>query len=225
MKKITMLLSLFISMSASAAQHFKTASAVPTQELVSELQKIYNNEIKDKKIISILVEGHTDQRASDAYNQKLSEARAKAATKVLIDMGAEKTKITSVGKGESELLTTGTTAEEYAKNRRVVVVVKSDTGTKITVISEANDTKCEEKVKIVEKVVEAKKKNMIIGGIANDYTGLDTSVSGNAAAIKSRKGAVLDIGYMRKDILDSNFGLGGSINTNGILRGFVGYEF
>lgn len=226
MKTLTLLLSLFISMSASAKQHFKTGSAVPTQELVSELKKIYNNEIKDKNVISILVEGHTDQRASEAYNQKLSEARAKAATKVLVNLGAEKSKITAVGKGELDLLTSDTTENAYAQNRRLVVIVKSDDGTKIAIISEVNDDKCEEKVKIVEKIVEPKKKkNMIIGGIAKDYTGLNTEVNGNTATVNSKKDLVLDIGYMRKNILDSDIGLGASVNTNGILRGFVGYEF
>jgi len=77
--------------------------------------------------------------------------------------------------------------------------------------------------RVVEK--EVYKKNMLIGGVANDYTGLDTEVNGNSARIKSRKNAILDIGYMRKRIFDTSVGLGLSINTNGSPRIFAGYEF
>ena len=82
---------------------------------------------------------------------------------------------------------------------------------------------CQPKV-VVEKQP-AYKKNMIIGGVAKDYVGLDTEVNGNTASIQSRKALVFDIGYMRKNLFDSQFGAGLGLNTNGILRGFVGYEF
>lgn len=138
---------LMFSITAMAGQHFKTDSDVPMPELIKELETVYNDQIKNKDVISITVEGHTDQRASDAYNQELSERRAKSAKAELIRMGAPKDKITSIGKGESELVTNGTTLEDYARNRRVVVIVKSKDGTATTVISE--EKKCE--TKVVEK--------------------------------------------------------------------------
>lgn len=79
--------------------------------------------------------------------------------------------------------------------------------------------------RVVTQEVEVYKKNMLIGGVGYDYTGLDTEVNGNTASIKSRKNAVLDIGYMRKRLFDSSFGLGASINTNINPRVFLGYEF
>lgn len=108
-------------------------------------------------------------------------------------------------------------------------VMKSD---EFKVVKRKQQFKTKERV-VVQRVEcqprveirETRKKNMVIGGVANDYTGLDTEVNGNTASIKSRKGAVLDIGYMRKNLMDSDFGLGIGLNSNGILRGFLGYEF
>ena len=52
----------------------------------------------------IVVEGHTDAFGSDAYNQKLSERRARAIRQHLIgNYGVDPTRIIAVGKGEREL--------------------------------------------------------------------------------------------------------------------------
>ena len=47
--------------------------------------------------------GATDTRASDAYNQKLSERRANNVRKYLIDNGVDGTKLQSEGRGEKDL--------------------------------------------------------------------------------------------------------------------------
>jgi hypothetical protein len=169
MYKSMLILSLMMfTISANAGQHFKTGSATPMPELITELQKVFDKEIKGKDVTSVLVEGHTDQRGSIPYNQELSEQRAKSAVDLLIKMGVDKSKITSVGKGKSQLLTAGTTAEDYATNRRVVVLVKSSIGLATTIISEANK-KCEEKVIIKEKIVEKQKiKKHLISVVAHE---------------------------------------------------------
>ncbi len=214
---------------ANAGQHFKTASDVPMPELIKELEKVYNEQIKDKEVISISVEGHTDQRASVAYNQKLSEARAKSAVNILVKFGADKSKITSVGKGKSELLTTGTTDEEYAKNRRVVVIVKSKAGTTTAVISEAK--KCEEKEKVVEKVVEKTKiKKHIVSvfvhqGVVNNETKSYTSGS------KAIGEAAIEENYIPAAMYQYQFDngivpmIGIDIKRSPKLNFGVGYEF
>jgi len=56
----------------------------------------------DTKITAVVVTGHTDRIGSEAYNQKLSERRAKNVADFLVSQGVDPAIITSVGKGESE---------------------------------------------------------------------------------------------------------------------------
>ena len=54
----------------------------------------------------IVVEGHTDRLGSSAYNQKLSQRRADAVKAYLVSSGGiDATRISSVGKGESQPVT------------------------------------------------------------------------------------------------------------------------
>lgn len=54
------------------------------------------------EINAVIVTGHTDRIGSDAYNQKLSERRAKIVADYLIAQGVDSNIITSEGKGKSE---------------------------------------------------------------------------------------------------------------------------
>ena len=54
------------------------------------------------EIKAVIVTGHTDRIGSDAYNQKLSERRAKQVADYLVAQGVDSGIIQSVGKGESE---------------------------------------------------------------------------------------------------------------------------
>ena len=54
------------------------------------------------EITVVVVTGHTDRIGSDAYNQKLSERRAKQVADYLVAQGVNSSLIQSVGKGESE---------------------------------------------------------------------------------------------------------------------------
>jgi OOP family OmpA-OmpF porin len=74
----------------------------------------------------VVVEGHTDSNGSDAYNQRLSEARAKAVADALVNQyGIDARRVTSVGYGESRPEASNATAEGRQQNRRVVAVVKA----------------------------------------------------------------------------------------------------
>lgn len=72
------------------------------------------------------VEGHTDSVGPDAYNQKLSERRAKAVRNVLVDeYGVEGGRVDSVGYGETRPVADNATAEGRAINRRVEAEVEA----------------------------------------------------------------------------------------------------
>src|SRR5260221_7226121 len=72
----------------------------------------------------VIATGHTDSIGTDAYNQKLSERRAAAVKDYLVSKGIPASKITTIGKGESQPVATNKTAEGRQKNRRVDIEFK-----------------------------------------------------------------------------------------------------
>jgi outer membrane protein OmpA-like peptidoglycan-associated protein len=70
--------------------------------------------------MKVQVDGHTDSSGPEAYNQKLSERRAEAVMKYLVDsVGINPNRLTAVGYGESRPAYANDTEERKAKNRRV----------------------------------------------------------------------------------------------------------
>lgn len=78
--------------------------------------------MKDHPEIKFSVEGHTDSDGDDAFNQKLSEQRAETVLNTLIEMGIDRSRLTSKGWGESKPVDTNATPEGKANNRRVEFV-------------------------------------------------------------------------------------------------------
>ena len=67
----------------------------------------------------VTVEGHTDNIGSDAYNDKLSNKRAKTVSDYFVSKGIDASRLTAVGKGESSPIASNDTEEGRFKNRRV----------------------------------------------------------------------------------------------------------
>lgn len=70
------------------------------------------------------VDGHTDVRGSDAYNDKLSERRAQAVADALIDEGVDPAKLQVRGMGERFPECHEDTEECHQENRRVEILRK-----------------------------------------------------------------------------------------------------
>ena len=77
----------------------------------------------------LLIEGHTDSRGSEAYNQDLSERRAEAVANALFRQGIAADRVSVVGLGEGYPLASNGTASGQQENRRVEVVFSSEDGT------------------------------------------------------------------------------------------------
>ncbi len=77
--------------------------------------------LKNNTNMSITINAHTDSKGSDAYNQTLSESRAKSAYQYLLKKGIPATQLTYKGFGESELLEKceKCTSKQDQTNRRV----------------------------------------------------------------------------------------------------------
>ena len=79
--------------------------------------------VKDINLEVIIAVGHTDSTGADAYNQKLSVARAEAVKAYLVSKGIEKNRVYTEGKGEKAPVADNKTKEGQAKNRRVEIEV------------------------------------------------------------------------------------------------------
>lgn len=75
------------------------------------------------------VEGHTDDRGADAANLALSQRRAEAVMKYLVNKGVAQSRLEAAGFGETRPLVKNDTPANQAKNRRVeFVIVTGATG-------------------------------------------------------------------------------------------------
>lgn len=75
--------------------------------------------LKKNQGMKIEISGHTDNKGSAAYNQKLSEARAKSVIDFLISMGIEKSRLTYRGLGFTKPVASNETEEGRQLNRRI----------------------------------------------------------------------------------------------------------
>jgi OOP family OmpA-OmpF porin len=80
--------------------------------------------IKGVDLEMVIATGHTDSIGTDAYNQRLSERRAQAVKDYLVSKGIPASKVTTIGKGESQPVATNKTKEGRQKNRRVDIEFK-----------------------------------------------------------------------------------------------------
>jgi len=74
--------------------------------------------------VVLVVEGHTDSRGSAAYNQALSERRARAVRVFLIGAGVPQARLEAVGVGEARPIADNGTREGRQRNRRVELRVR-----------------------------------------------------------------------------------------------------
>ena len=75
--------------------------------------------LKDNPSIDAEVAGYTDSMGKAAYNVTLSQHRAEAVMKYLVDHGIDSSRLTAKGYGEADPVATNKTAAGRAQNRRV----------------------------------------------------------------------------------------------------------
>jgi outer membrane protein OmpA-like peptidoglycan-associated protein len=84
------------------------------QKLKGENQNVY-----------LEIQGHTDARGSEDYNDKLGEARAEAVRRYLNQQGVALNRMSTISYGKTSPVAPNDTSVGRAQNRRVVVVVLS----------------------------------------------------------------------------------------------------
>ncbi|QIA10018.1 OmpA family protein [Draconibacterium halophilum] len=90
-----------------------------SKENIAELAET----LKKYEETEILIEGHTDNKGSDSYNQELSERRAGSVADELKMLGVAASRISEVGYGEEMPIADNSTEEGRAQNRRVEVAI------------------------------------------------------------------------------------------------------
>jgi OmpA-OmpF porin, OOP family len=104
------------------AIHFETGQATIKEESHALLDQVAMM-IKANPELKVRVEGHTDDTGPRDVNQRLSDARAAAVRKYLVDKGVAGQRARSQGYGPDRPLIKETTSEARAKNRRVEFIV------------------------------------------------------------------------------------------------------
>ena len=103
--------------------YFDFDSSVLTSAAQSVLQR-KAEWMRANSTASVIIEGHCDERGTNAYNLALGDRRAESAKDFLMDLGIEATRLATISYGEERPVDTGQTEEAWAKNRRAHFVVE-----------------------------------------------------------------------------------------------------
>jgi len=93
-----------------------------SDELTDDAMVVLNavaNRLGECDSVPVQISAHTDSDGSRAYNQVLSERRARSVSAYLSEQGIEKSRLTAMAFGESLPIDTNDTAEGKKRNRRV----------------------------------------------------------------------------------------------------------
>jgi peptidoglycan-associated lipoprotein len=74
-------------------------------------------------VTAILIEGHCDERGTDAYNMALGSRRANVVKEYLMNLGVETSRLDTQSFGEEKPLVMGNDEAAYSKNRRASFVI------------------------------------------------------------------------------------------------------
>jgi outer membrane protein OmpA-like peptidoglycan-associated protein len=105
---------------------FETNSAELTAESYSELDRLLSLMVRNPEL-KIEISAHTDDVGSDAYNLRLSNKRAEAVVKYLVDRNIAQQRVAFKGCGELQPIAPNDSDANRAKNRRVEIKIIENT--------------------------------------------------------------------------------------------------
>ncbi|WP_201596839.1 OmpA family protein [Psychrobacter vallis] len=77
--------------------------------------------------LNLMIIGHTDKQASNAYNMELSRERAEAVKQYLVSQGIDASKLSTKGMGETDPIADNSTEQGRFLNRRIEFMVNDGT--------------------------------------------------------------------------------------------------
>jgi outer membrane protein OmpA-like peptidoglycan-associated protein len=107
--------------------YFETGKAVIKQESFALLDALATTLNGDKTITLVEIQIHTDSRGDATFNLAISQKRADAILKYLVDKAVDAKRLRARGYGESQPLDKGANAKAWAKNRRSTFVILQHT--------------------------------------------------------------------------------------------------
>jgi len=78
----------------------------------------------DNPEVSVIIQGHCDERGTNLYNLSLGEMRAQAVTAFLVDLGISVVRLSTVSYGEERQFVAGHDEDAWRLNRRAHFVIE-----------------------------------------------------------------------------------------------------
>lgn len=99
---------------------FDSATLLPAAQQVLSRKADYLYANRD---ITVTIEGHCDERGTNAYNMALGQRRAESAKAFLVNLGINEARLSTISYGEERPVAMGHNEEAWAKNRRAHFVI------------------------------------------------------------------------------------------------------
>ena len=80
--------------------------------------------MRDNPDANVVIEGHCDERGTNAYNLALGDRRAASVKSFMANLGISGTRMTTISYGEERPVDMGHNEEAWAKNRRATFVLE-----------------------------------------------------------------------------------------------------
>jgi outer membrane protein OmpA-like peptidoglycan-associated protein len=103
--------------------YFATGKADIKSESFQELDALAAALTADKHITLVEIGVHTDARGTSEFNRAISQQRADAVMKYLVDKGIDAKRLRPIGYGETRPLDKHSNAAAWARNRRTELVI------------------------------------------------------------------------------------------------------
>ncbi len=95
-------------------------------ELDSDAQELLQDQVawlKQYSNVSVIIEGHCDERGTREYNLALGEKRAQSVKNYLIGLGISSDRVSTISYGKERPAVVGSNDGAWAQNRRSVTIV------------------------------------------------------------------------------------------------------
>ena len=97
-----------------------------SSELDSDAQELLQDQVawlKQYSDVSVIIEGHCDERGTREYNLALGEKRAQSVKNYLISLGVSSDRVSTISYGKERPAVVGSNDGAWAQNRRSVTIV------------------------------------------------------------------------------------------------------
>ena len=97
-----------------------------SSELDSDAQELLQDQVawlKQHSNVSVIIEGHCDERGTREYNLALGEKRAQSVKNYLISLGISSERVATISYGKERPAVVGSNDGAWAQNRRSVTLV------------------------------------------------------------------------------------------------------